>query len=84
MDLNLKALARLGAQVRLAELVAEIDALIKQFPGVAGEKLTTRAAAAPERRIKKARKRRRMPAAQRKAMSERMKKYWAERKKPKK
>ena len=32
MPIDMKALARLGAQARVAELVAEIDALLRGFP----------------------------------------------------
>ncbi len=75
-------LTRLGAQIRLAQLVAEMDAILGAFPDLG--KLPARPAAqgereeaAPAKRTVRRRKRSRMSAAQRKAVSERMKKYWA-------
>ena len=86
VTVDLKALARLGAQARIAELIAEIDAILKAFPELG------QAAARPGRRnvqaeVKPAvrrRKRSTMSVAARKAVSERMKRYWAERRKAKK
>jgi len=81
VTVDLKALARLGAQARIAELIAEIDAILGAFPELG------KAAARPGRRNVQAeinpvvsrRKRPRMSAAARKAVSQRMKRYWAER-----
>lgn len=84
MDVDLKALTRLGAQVRLAELVAEMDALLRQFPGIATQSPTPTLADAERRARPKTRKRRPMSAAKRKAVSQRMKKMWAERRKAEK
>ena len=86
MTVDLKALARLGAQARIAELIAEIDAILEAFPELG------QAAARPGRqtiqaKVKPAvrrRKRSTMSAAARKAVSERMKRYWANRRKAKK
>ena len=86
MTVDLQALARLGAQARIAELIAEIDAILKAFPELG------RAAARPGRQniqaeVKPAVRRRKrftMSAAARKVVSERMKRYWAERRKAKK
>jgi hypothetical protein len=81
-NVDMKALARLGAKARLAELAAERDAILKLFPAltVAADKSTSQAA--PEKTGKaKKRKRRRMSKEQRKAASDRMKAYWAGRKK---
>jgi len=83
---DLKALARLGAQARIAELIAEIDAILKAFPNLG------KAAARPGRQniqaetnpVVRRRKHPRMSAAARKAVSERMKRYWAARRKAKK
>jgi hypothetical protein len=88
-------LARKGAQYRLEELQAEIAALIRSFPhlrtaptaarrGRKPQADSTRASAAPSAATATAategrRRRRGMSAAQRKAVSERMKKYWAAR-----
>ncbi len=78
---QLQRLARLGARARLDELEAERLAILRAFPGLsagAGDaKPKPDTAAAPGAR----RRRKKMPAAQRKAQSERMKKYWAERRK---
>lgn len=82
---DLKRLARLGAMRRLEELQREEAAIRAAFPELF--RASTRAArtsaaddAAPARRRK--RKSNMSPAA-RKAVSERMKKYWAERRKAK-
>jgi len=61
-------LAHKGAEHRLAELQAEIVALIKTFPHLRSSRSTPR-------------KRKPMSPAARKAASERMKKYWAARRK---
>lgn len=77
---RLRDLARSGAETVLKQLRAEIIAIERTFPELA----------IPQRRravrdaFQKARKRvRTMTAAERKAVSERMKKYWAERRKAK-
>ena len=77
---ELHRLARLGARARLEELRREEAAIRRTFPdlfgksaGKAGRKATARTH----------RRRRSMTAAQRKAVSERMRKYWAERRKGK-
>ena len=83
-DLNreeLQRLARLGAKARLDELEREEAAIRRAFPdlfrGGRG-----RRAAAPASKVP-ARRRKGMSAAARKAVSDRMKKYWAERRKGK-
>jgi hypothetical protein len=68
---QLRRLARLGAQARLEELRAEEAAIRQAFPDVPGEPAAP--GGGPRRR------RSRMSAAARKAVSDRMKKYWAER-----
>ncbi len=75
---RLRDLARSGAETVLKQLRAEIIAIERTFPELA----------IPQKRravrdvLQKARKRvRTMTAAERKAVSERMKKYWAERRK---
>ena len=70
---QLRRLARVGAQARLEELRAEEAAIRRGFPDLA----------AKGRPAKGGRRRSRMSAAARKAVSERMKKYWAERRKAK-
>jgi uncharacterized membrane protein YqiK len=78
--------ARRGAEARWHELQAEVASLVKSFPHLAA--ISRRA----QRRIGKVarevsdtlapkRKRSTMSAAQKKAVSARMKKYWAERRK---
>ena len=82
---DLRRLARLGAQSRLAELRNEESAIRAAFPDLfrgpgRGAAKSARAAgpAEPKRRT---RKRRKMSAAEKRAVSERMKKYWADRRK---
>jgi hypothetical protein len=75
---RLKELARTGAEVALKTLRAEIVAIERAFPEL---KLPQRRRAM-RRAVKEARTRtRRLSAAARKAASERMKRYWAERRK---
>jgi hypothetical protein len=73
-------LARVGAQARLVELERERALILRAFPGLeAGLPRSfpeTNAASRPRRR-------RGMSAAQRKAVSSRMRKYWAARRKEK-
>lgn len=79
--LDLKSYARRGAEVRLAELNAEIHAIYAAFPELRrGSQASRGKSARPQRR----RRRRGMSAAQRSAVSARMKKYWAARRKAKK
>ena len=68
---DMKSLARRGAEVRLAELNEEIKAIYAAFPD-----LRRGAPPAASRRRRKT-----MSASQKKAVSARMKKYWAERRK---
>jgi hypothetical protein len=89
MPIDMKALAKAGAEARIRELQAELAEIERAFPdlrGRASRRLPVRreqpseeesGASSPVRK----RKRRGMSAAQRKAVGERMKKYWAERKK---
>jgi hypothetical protein len=76
---ELHRLARLGAKSRLEELKQEEAAIRRAFPGLVGGRGRQSAGtgAAPRRRRKG------MSAAARKAVSERMKKYWAARRKAK-
>jgi hypothetical protein len=81
-------LARRGAEHRYAELKAEMGALVKTFPHLAtraGDRLSAAAStarAAVEAEAPRVRRRaKRMSAAARKAVSLRMKKYWAARRK---
>jgi uncharacterized protein YicC (UPF0701 family) len=79
-------MARKGAEHRYAELQAEIAALVKHFPHVAKNagkqisKAVSHGVAAVEAEAPKVRRRaKQMSAAARKAVSDRMKKYWAKR-----
>ncbi len=83
----LRRLAKLGAQARLEQIEMERRAIIAAFPDLArggGTPGRPRAAQAesPQAPARK-RRRRRMTAAQRKAVSERMTRYWSERRKAK-
>ena len=94
---ELQRLARLGAKSRLEELRREEAAIRQAFPDLAGGRAGRggntgqrgrgrRRQAAGEGEAAPTRRRRRssMSAAARKAVSERMKKYWAARRKDKK
>ena len=75
---ELQRLARLGAKSRLDELRREEAAIRRAFPDLFGRGgQVARAGRAGRRR------RSNMSAAARKAVSERMKKYWADRRKKK-
>ena len=87
---DLNRYARIGAAMKLAELEQEIAALRRAFPGLTASAAAAKPAAASATKSapagKQARRRGRkgpMSAAERKAVSERMKKYWAERNKTK-
>jgi hypothetical protein len=72
---RLRAFALVGARARLEELRKEEAALKAEFP-----ELFRGSAPAPKKQTRK-RGRRAMSAAQKKAVSDRMKKYWADRRK---
>ena len=73
---ELRRLAQLGAQARLAQLDQERAHLLREFPALGRGQATAEVATgdAPKRR-----RRSRMSAAARKAVSARMKAYWAQR-----
>jgi hypothetical protein len=73
---DLRRLARLGASARLAELRREEAAIRAAFPDLFRGIPRSAASTAPRRRNH-------MSAAARKAVSERMTKYWAARRKAK-
>ena len=76
---RLRQLARVGAEVTLNRLRAEIAVIERTFPELASP---TRRRQVAQRAAKQAStSTRRMSAAARKAVSERMKRYWAERRK---
>ena len=75
---RLRELARAGAESLLKQLRAEVIAVERTFPELA----LPRTRRAIRRNLKAARKRgREMSAEARKAVSQRMKRYWAERRK---
>lgn len=75
---TMRAYAKVGAEEALRRLRAEIVAIERAFPELA---LPRRRRAAKKAVAGAARSARTMSAAARKAISDRMKKYWAERKK---
>ena len=83
---QIRRLARLGAVARLEQLKAEEAAIRAEFPELFGRGRRPGNGAAPASSAPAGRKRRRrraMSAAERKAVSERMRKYWADRRKAK-
>jgi hypothetical protein len=87
---ELRRLARLGAMARLEQLRQEETAIRAEFPDLFGRGRRASGAAAGRGATKgatkgaaKRRRRRSMSPANRKAVSERMRKYWAERRKAK-
>ena len=88
---DINSYARRGAEVRISELTQELESIYSAFPdlrtggrGRRGRRAAA-ATASPGGAAPVARKRRRrgMSAAQKRAVSLRMKKYWAERRKAK-
>lgn len=80
-------LARRGAEHRYRELKLELASLIRQFPHLRqsiGGMLPVDEEAVKPGRGPRRRRRRRMSAEARRAVSERMKKLWAARRKAKK
>ena len=86
---DFNAYARRGAEARLEELNQELTAIYSAFPdlrsgrGPRGARTQAAALPAAEPAGRRARRRGGMSAAQRRAVSARMKKYWAERRKAK-
>jgi hypothetical protein len=80
---QLQRLARRGAQAVLDELEREAAAIRNAFPDLFGRRGRGRAAKASSGGAASVRRRRGMSPAARKAVSERMKKYWAARRKAK-
>jgi hypothetical protein len=78
---QLRRLARLGAIARLEQLKQEEAAIRAEFPELFGR--GRRAAIVADAAKPGRRRRRKMSPAARKAVSERMRKYWAERRKGK-
>ena len=78
---QLRRLARLGAIARLEQLKQEEAAIRAEFPELFGR--GRRAVVADVAKPGRRRRRRTMSSAARKAVSERMRKYWAERRRAK-
>lgn len=81
---SLQRLAEIGAAQRLAEIDQERAALLRSFPALRGGTATASRRSTRVRRVKPTARRRRrstMSAEARKAVSLRMKKYWAARRK---
>ncbi len=77
---KIREFARAGAEVTIKRLRAEIIAIERTFPELAH----SRRRRAARKTVKQATNRtRRMSAAARKAISQRMQRYWAERRKAK-
>jgi hypothetical protein len=79
--MDLKALARRGAEVRLAELQSEMNELHAAFPGLRSDTPTPRASVLRDNAGSGRKQRKPMTAAQRRAVGIRMKKYWAAKRK---
>lgn len=82
---ELRRLARIGAASRLAELERERADLLRLFPGLRASvtSAATDAGESPTGRVARRGRGRRMSAANRKAVSIRMKRYWADRRRAK-
>jgi hypothetical protein len=80
---QLRRLAQLGATARLEELRQEEAAIRAAFPDLfgRGRRAGNGSRAAASAPASKGARKRKMSAANRKAVSERMRKYWAERRK---
>ncbi len=78
---ELYRLARLGAAARLAALEHERTAILRNFPHLNSRPTPSSGAHGAQATQGKPRRRRRMSAAARKAVSARMKVYWANRRK---
>ena len=78
----LRRMARLGAMRRIESLRNETNEILRQFPELGRTTASARTQApviATSSRRGSRKRRRKMTPAQRKAVGERMKKYWADR-----
>ena len=80
---DLKDYARRGAEARAAELTAELASIYRAFPDLRRARGRDAAPAGAVGATTRRRRRKPMSAAMKKAVSVRMKKYWAERRKAK-
>ena len=76
---QLSHLTRLGARIKLAEIKQERAALMAILNGAPKAARPTRTTSASAEPVRHRRRRAKWTAAQRKAVSERMRKYWARR-----
>jgi hypothetical protein len=84
MNMDMKSFARVGAQARLAELQQEIERINRAFPTLRkGKPARVARKQSPQPEQVSTRTRKPMSAAAKKAVGERMKKYWAARRKAK-
>ena len=74
-------LVALGAQVRVKQLKEELASLYRRFPALRSGGAVAPGPAGPKGATRRRGRRRKMSAAARAAVSARMKKYWARRKK---
>jgi len=81
-DSELRSFALVGARARLGALQAEVASLLATFPELRGGRAS--GAARPLVTRKKPGRKHPMSAAEKKAVSERMRKYWADRRAGKK
>lgn len=83
--IDIQQYARRGAQARIDELNQELHAIYAAFPDLrlGRSRQARRQTPTPSEGTRRSR-RRKMTTAQRKAVSQRMRKYWAERRKTKK
>ena len=83
-EAQLREFALVGARARLQELREEQMRLREVFPELFRGRRAGSTGATDDTPSRRRRRRRPMSAAQRKAVSERMRKYWAERRKKEK
>ena len=76
---QLSHLTKIGARVRLTEIRQERSALMAILNGTASAARPARTTPASAEPVRHRRRRAKWTAAQRKAVSERMRKYWAKR-----
>jgi hypothetical protein len=82
MNIDIKSFARAGAELRLEQLGAEMKAIRRVFPDLNGRSpRSTPVAANGDAPQARRGRRKRMSLAERKSVSERMRKYWAARRK---
>ena len=79
MPIDMKSLARFGAEARVTEILSELTEIRRAFPGIGGVRRGRPAAARSEADAPVKRRRKPMTAARKKAVGLRMKKYWAAR-----